>query len=238
MSAAQGPAEAPVIVVTGASRGLGAALAERLAARGAHLVLVARTVGGLEEVDDRVKAAGGTATLVPLDLGEPEGIERLGAALYERFRRVDVVIGNAAVLGQLSPVGHVPPELWDKAFRVNVTANWRLIRSLDPLLRQAPAGRALFVTCAAGRDARAYWGAYAASKAALEMLVATYAAELNQTRVRAGLVDPGPMRTRLRATAYPGEAPASVPDPAAIAARIDGLLAADFDNGARLDASA
>lgn len=235
MSGAQGATDAPVAVLTGASRGLGAALAERLAARGAHLVLVARTVGALEAVDDRVRAAGGTATLVPLDLGEANGIEQLGAALYERFRRVDLVIGNAAILGPLSPVGHVPPDLWDSTFRINVTANWRLIRSLDPLLREAPAGRALFVTCAAARAGRAYWGAYAASKAALEMLVATYAAELNKTRVRAGLVDPGPMRTRLRATAYPGENPQDVPDPADAAARIDARLAADFDNGARLE---
>jgi NAD(P)-dependent dehydrogenase (short-subunit alcohol dehydrogenase family) len=177
-------------------------------------VLVARTSGALEEVDDRVQAKGGQATLVPLDLRDGKAIDRLGGALAERFGRLDVLIGNAAELGVLSPVGHVDPKLFERVMALNAGANQRLVRSLDPLLRVADAGRAIFVTCAQARDARPFWGAYAASKAALEAMARTYAAETRRTSVRVNLVDPGPMRSRLRAQAYPGEAPDKAPLPA------------------------
>ncbi len=206
-----------IALVTGASRGIGAAVARRFAAEGAQLVLVARTVGGLEEVDDAVRqAGGGPATLVPLDLREFDKIDHLGASLYERFGRLDVLVGNAAVLGMLSPVGHVAPEIWNETVDVNLTANWRLIRSLDPLLRRSDAGRAIFVTSGAASGAFAYWGPYAASKAALESLVRTYAAEVEKTPVRVNLVDPGVVRTAMRAQAFPGEDPMSLPPPEAV----------------------
>lgn len=201
-------------MITGASRGLGAALAERFAAEGAALVLVARTPGALEEVDDRVRAAGGEATLVPLDLTDGQAIDRLGGALAQRFGRLDVLVGCAAELGALSPLGHLKPQAFERVMTVNATANYRLIRSLDPLLRAAPAGRAVFVTCAQARAGRPYWGGYAASKAALETLVLAYAAETRRTALRVNLIDPGPMRTRLRASAYPGEDPTKLPEPA------------------------
>ncbi len=202
-----------IALVTGASRGVGAAVAKAYAAEGAHVVLVARTVGGLEEVDDAIQAAGGQATLVPLDLMEFAGIDRLAASVFERWKRLDVLVGNAAVLGQLSPLGHVQPDVWDKAFALNVTANWRLIRAFDPLLRQSDAGRAIFVTSGATRRLRAYWGVYSASKAALEALAMTYAREVEQTAVRVNLVNPGGTRTKMRAQAFPGEDPDSLPPP-------------------------
>jgi NAD(P)-dependent dehydrogenase (short-subunit alcohol dehydrogenase family) len=176
-------------------------------------VLVARTPGGLEEVDDRVRARGGQATLVPFDLRDGAAIDRLGGVLAERYGRLDVLIGNAAELGALSPLGHVDPKIFERVMAINAGANYRLIRSLDPLLRAADAGRALFVTCAAARDARPFWGAYGASKAALEVLVLSYAAETRRSRLRVNLVDPGPMRSRLRSQAYPGEAPDKLPPP-------------------------
>ncbi len=200
-------------LVTGASHGLGAAVAQRFAAEGAQLVLVARTVGGLEEVDDAVRAAGSSATLVPLDLTDFDAIDRLGQSLHERFGRLDILVGNAAALGTLSPVGHITPRDWAAVVNLNLTANWRLIRSLDPLLRASAAGRAIFVTDALARAPKAYWGAYAATKAALETLVRVYADEIANTKIRANLVDPGRLRTALRARAYPGEKPESLPAP-------------------------
>jgi NAD(P)-dependent dehydrogenase (short-subunit alcohol dehydrogenase family) len=203
-----------IALVTGASRGIGAAVAKRLAAEGAHVVLVARTVGGLEAVDDEIEAAGGTATLVPLDLAEHDSIDRLGAALYERYGKLDILVGNAAVLGSLSPLGHFEPALWQEVMAINVTANWRLIRSMDPLLRQAAAGRAIFVTSGAAKAALPYWGAYAASKAALEAMVRVYAGEVGKiTKLCVNLIDPGIVRTALRAQAFPGENPASLTAP-------------------------
>ena len=204
-------------MITGASRGLGAALAERFATDGATLVLVARTPGALEEVDDRVRAAGGTATLVPLDLTDADAMDRLGGALAERFGRLDVLVAASAELGPLSPLGHVAPAAFARVMAVNATANWRLIRSLDPLLRASPAGRAIIVTCAQARAGKPFWGAYAASKAALEALAMAYAAETRRMALRVNLIDPGIMRTRLRAQAYPGEDPAKLPDPGALA---------------------
>jgi NAD(P)-dependent dehydrogenase (short-subunit alcohol dehydrogenase family) len=203
-------------LITGASRGLGAALAERFAAEGASLVLVARTAGALEEVDDRVRAAGGRAILVPLDLAEGQAVDQLGGALAERFGRLDVLVGCAAELGSLSPLGHLKPQTFERVMTINAAANCRLIRSLDPLLRASTAGRAIFVTCAQARADKPYWGGYAASKAALEALVMAYAAETRRTALRVNLIDPGIMRTRLRASAYPGEDAAKLPDPRAV----------------------
>ena len=207
-----------IALVTGASRGIGAAVARRFAAEGAHVVAVARTVGGLEELDDAIKASGGTATLVPLDLTDFDAIDRMGQALYERFGRLDVLVGNAALLGTLSPVGHIEPKVFERVLAVNVTANWRLIRSFDPLLRRSTAGRAIFVTSGVTRRTIPYWGAYAATKAAMETLVRIYAAEVAHTAVKVNLINPGPTRTRMRADAFPGENPDTLPPPDTIAA--------------------
>lgn len=205
-----------IVLITGASRGIGAAVAERFAAEGAHVVLAARTVGGLEEVDDRVRAAGGSATLVPLDLREFIKIDELAAALYQRYGRLDILVGNAAEFGTFSPLGHIDPKLWDEIIALNLTANWRLIRAMDPLLRAAPTGRAIFVTSRLGRDALPYYGPYAVSKAGLETLVRIYAGEVAHTTVRVNLIDPGVVRTRLRAQIFPGEKPASLPLPESV----------------------
>jgi NAD(P)-dependent dehydrogenase (short-subunit alcohol dehydrogenase family) len=202
-----------VALITGASRGIGAAVARRFAVEGAHVVLVARTQGGLEDVDDAVRAVGGSATLVPLDLVDFEQIDRLGAAIAERHGRLDVLVGNAAILGGLRPMGHFPPDTWERVFAVNVTGNWRLIRSFDALLRASDAGRAIFVTSGVTGGVFPYWGAYAASKSALECIARTYAAEVTKTNLRVNLVDPGVVRTRMRAEAMPGEDPMSLPHP-------------------------
>ncbi len=203
-----------IAVVTGASRGIGAAVAKRFAAEGAQLILIARTVGGLEELDDAIRATGGKQpVLVPHDLRDFDGLDRLGASLNDRYGKLDILVGNAGVLGLLTPVAHVPPKTWQEVMEVNVTANYRLIRSLDPLLRLSDAGRAIFVTCGEADGRSAYWGPYAASKAALESLVRSYAAEITKTKVRANLICPGPTRTGLRDTAFPGEDPKSLPAP-------------------------
>ena len=205
-----------VALVTGASRGLGAAIARRYAQEGAELILVARTVGGLEEVDDAVQAAGGHATLVPLDLIDFAALDRLGGAIFERHKRLDVLVANAGLLGSLTPLAHTDIKEWQRVIDVNLTANWRLIRSLDPLLRASPAGRAIFVTSAAGHAPRAYWGAYAVAKAALDQLALVYASEVEQTKLKVNLVDPGRLRTAMRAQAYPGEDPKTLLTPDAI----------------------
>ncbi|MBM3583510.1 MAG: SDR family NAD(P)-dependent oxidoreductase [Alphaproteobacteria bacterium] len=205
-----------VALVTGASRGIGAAVALRFAREGAHLILVARTVGGLEDVDDGVRAAGGSATLVPLDVTDGPGIDRLRGALGKRWGRLDILVSNAAILAGLSPVAHVTPERWDRAIAVNLTANWRLIRSLDPLLRASDAGRAIFVTSGIARGAYAYWAPYAASKAGLEALVRSWAAETARTSLRVNILDPGVVRTAMRAEAMPGEDPRTLPEPATL----------------------
>lgn len=204
-----------IALITGASRGLGAAAALAFAKEGAHCVLVARTVGGLEAVDDQIKAVGGSATLVPLDVTDGPGVDRLGAALYERFKKLDILVGNAGVLGMLAPIGHIEPDVFERALAVNVTANWRLIRSLDPLLRQSDAGRAIFITSGAARRILPYWATYATSKAALDMLVGVYAAECAHTKVRVNLYNPGPTRTAMRKQAFPGEDPQTLPSPEA-----------------------
>jgi NAD(P)-dependent dehydrogenase (short-subunit alcohol dehydrogenase family) len=205
-----------VALITGASRGIGAAVARRFAAEGAHVVLVARTVGGLEELDDEIRAAGGSATLVPLDLAEAVAIDGLAGPILERWGRLDVLVGNAGLLGRLTPLAQYPPELWQQVFAVNLHANWRLIRALDPLLRAAPAGRAIFVTSGITRHLAAYWGAYAVSKAALEAMVGVYAKETAKTNLRVNLVNPGPTRTAMRAQAFPGEDPATLTPPEAL----------------------
>lgn len=207
MNDAPGRLQGRISVVTGASRGLGAAIAKRFAGEGSHVVLVARTLGGLEEVDDAIRAAGGAATLVPLDLTEFDRIDEMGAALAQRFGRIDVLVGNAGILGTLSPMGHIETQVWDRVIAVNLTANWRLIRSFDPLLRASDSGRAIFVTSGAADGAHPYWGAYAVSKAALEAMVKTWAGEVTKTPVKVNLVDPGALRTSMRAEAYPGEDP-------------------------------
>ncbi len=205
--------EGRIALVTGASRGIGAAVARAFGAEGAHVIAVARTVGGLEETDDAIKAAGGSATLVPLDLTEFDAIDRLGAQIHQRWGRLDILVGNAAQLGELTPVGHIEPEVWEKTLALNLTANWRLIRAMDPLLRLAPAGRAIFVTSGASRVQPPYWGAYTTTKAALEALVMTYAHEIERTGVRANLLNPGPTRTAMRARAFPGEDAGQLPPP-------------------------
>jgi NAD(P)-dependent dehydrogenase (short-subunit alcohol dehydrogenase family) len=229
-----GPLAGRIALVTGASRGIGYATAVALARAGAHVVAVARTVGGLEELDDAIRAAGSSATLVPLDLKDHEGIARLGAALAERYQRLDVLIGNAGILGPLSPLGHVEPKAWDEVIAVNVTANWHLIRAMDPLLRQAEAGRAVFVGSGAGANARAYWGPYSVSKAALETLARTYAAETASTNVRVNLMSPGPTRTRMRAMAMPGEDPMSLKTAELVAEKILELCRPEFQETGKI----
>jgi NAD(P)-dependent dehydrogenase (short-subunit alcohol dehydrogenase family) len=214
-----------VAVVTGASRGIGRAAALALAGAGAHIVALARTQGALEELDDAIQSAGGTATLVPVDLKDFEALDRLGAALYERWGKLDILFGNAGLLGGLSLLGHYDPKIWDDVMAVNVTANWRLIRSLDPLLRASDAGRAIFVSSGAAQKCTAYWGPYSVSKAALEALARTYAAETVNTPVRVMLVNPGPLRTRMRASAMPGEDPETLRTPEDLAPQILRLAA-------------
>jgi NAD(P)-dependent dehydrogenase (short-subunit alcohol dehydrogenase family) len=223
-----------IALVTGASRGIGAATALSLAAAGAHIVALARTVGALEELDDKIRDIGGSATLVPLDLKDFEGIDRLGGALHERYRRLDILIGNAGILGPLSPLGHVDPKSWDEVMTINVSANFRLIRSMDPLLRLSRAGRVVFISSGVAATARAYWGPYAVSKAALEVLARTYANETPTTAVRVNLLDPGPIRTRMRAQAMPGEDPTTLDPPDRVAEKIVELCLPGFAGSGKL----
>ena len=201
-------------LVTGASRGIGAAVARRFAQEGAHLILVARTTGALEEIDDDIQnISGEPATLVPMDLTDFDEIDHMGAALHERYGHLDILVGNAGILGSLSPMGHVDPKTWDQVMSINLTANWRLVRCMDPLLQRSDAGRAIFVTSTVGAEAHAYWAAYSVSKAALEMMVKIYAKENANSRVRANLINPGSTRTGMRAQAMPGEDPKTVKAP-------------------------
>ncbi len=209
-----------VAVVTGASRGIGRAAALALAEAGAHVIALARTQGALEELDDAVRAGGGSATLVPVDLKDFDALDRLGAAIHERWGRLDVLVGNAGLLGELAPVTHIDQPVWDAVMAVNVTANWRLIRSLDPLLRASDAGRAIFLTSGAAHKCTAYWGPYSVSKAALEALARTYAAETVKTAIRVMLVNPGPLRTNMRRAAMPGEDPLTLRTPEELAPHI------------------
>ncbi len=206
-----------IALVTGASRGIGYALALGLAQAGAHVIATARTQAGLEELDDAILADTGThATLVPLDITDGDGLDRLGAAIYERFGKLDILISNAGELGLLTPLAHLDPKVWERALAVNATATYRVIRAMDPLLRQAEAARAVFLTTGAATAPRAFWGAYAASKAAMESLVQVYADEVDTTAIRCTLLSPGPLRTRMRMQAFPGEDPADLTPPEAL----------------------
>lgn len=205
-----------IALITGASRGIGAAIAKRYAAEGAHVICVARTSGALEELDDEIKAAGGSATLVPLDLEKTEMIDGLAAPLLERFGRIDILVGNAGMLGRMTPMHQYPPNLWEQVFKLNVHANQRLLRAVHPLLFASPAGRAIFVTSSVSRDIRAYWGAYAASKAALDNMVLTYSKEVLETNIKVNIVNPGGTQSKMRAEAFPGEDPNTLPKPEAI----------------------
>ena len=216
-----------IALVTGASRGLGAAVAIELAQLGAHVVITARTQGGLEETDDAIRALGGAATLLPLDLREAEPLDALGPSIFQRFGRLDVLVHCAGALGRLTPVPHIMPNDWTDVVGANLAATWRLIRTCDPLLRNAPAGRAVFVTDARARQPRAYWGAYGATKAGMEHLALTYADETRTTRLRVNLFDPGVLRTRLRANAFPGEDPSGVRPPDEVAPALAGLCLPD-----------
>jgi NAD(P)-dependent dehydrogenase (short-subunit alcohol dehydrogenase family) len=205
-----------IALITGASRGLGRAVALRFAREGAHVLLLSRSLTLLGMVDDETRAAGGKATLLPLDLADGPAIDALGPSLYERFGKLDIFVGNAAILGALSPLPHIPSARWDRVLAVNVTANWRLIRTLDPLLRNSDAARVIFITSSVARSCRPYWAPYSVSKAALEALAKTYANETASTSIKVNLVDPGAMATRMRAEAYPGEDPATLPTPDAV----------------------
>jgi NAD(P)-dependent dehydrogenase (short-subunit alcohol dehydrogenase family) len=217
-----------IAVVTGASRGLGRSIAVALAKEGAHIVAMARTSGGLEELDDEVKAVGGGATLVPADIKDFDAIDRLGAAIFERWKKLDIVVGNAGTLGKLTPLAHLDQKVWDDAMAINLTANYRLIRSFDPLLRASDAGRAVFVTSGLARKCWPYWGPYSITKAALEAMVKTYAGEVATTAIRANCFSPGPIRTKMRATAMPGEDPETLPHPDEVAAQLVPLCTPGF----------
>jgi NAD(P)-dependent dehydrogenase (short-subunit alcohol dehydrogenase family) len=223
-----------VALVTGASRGIGYAVALEAARAGAHVIAVARTVGGLEALDDEIQKLGGSATLVPLDLKDHAGIDRLGAAIFERWGRLDALVGNAGLLGPISPLGHIEPKTFDEVFSVNVTANWRLIRSMDPLLKRSDAARALFISSGASSSCRAYWGLYAASKAALEAMVRSYAAETQNSAIRVNLANPGATRTKMRAQAMPGEDVTTLPTPLDIAPGLVAMLSPTCTDTGRL----
>lgn len=209
-----------IALVTGASRGIGYQIAKQMAAAGAHVIAVARTVGGLEDLDDEIKAAGGQATLVPLDLTDMEGIDRLGGAINDRWGKLDILVANAGVLGVISPIGHVEAKVFEKVMAVNVTSTWRLIRSVDPLLRKSDAGRAILLSSGVAHSARAFWAPYAASKAAVETMARSWADETRSTPLRINSVNPGATRTAMRAQAVPGENPETLPTPSEVAAKI------------------
>lgn len=219
-----------VALVTGASRGIGRAVALALAKAGAQVIATATNQGGLEELDDEVReTTGRSATLVPLDLKDGDGLDRLGAAIHERWGRLDALVANAAVLGPMTPLAHVEVKDWAKVMAVNLTANWRLIRAMDPLLRASDAGRAVFLTSGVAREPRAFWGLYAISKAGLEALARTYADETETTQVRVAIYNPGRTRTRMRAEAFPGEDVQTLPPPEAHGAGVLDLLRPDRD---------
>ncbi len=241
MSASKPDGSRRIALVTGASRGIGRAAAVALALSGAHVVAVGRTQGALEELDDEIRALRptepGATTLVPMDLRDFAAIDRLGEALYRRWGRLDAFVGNAGVLGVLSPLHHLDPKTWDDVIAVNVTANWRLIRSLDPLLRRSAAGRVAFMTSGAASRAelRAYWGPYATSKAALDALARTYAAEtVNTSNIRVMLINPGPLRTLMRAKAMPGEDPSTLRAPQELAPKIVEICSPDWTETGKL----
>lgn len=228
------PLQGRIALVTGASRGIGRAAALAFARAGAHVVALARTSGALEELDDEIRQIGGSATLVPLDLADAGGIEKLGPAVLERWGKLDILLANAGVLGSLSPLGHVTEADWAKVMDINVTANWRLLRSLDPALRASDAGRVILLSSGAAHKCTAYWGPYSVSKAAVEALGRTYAAETATTPVKVTLVNPGPLRTRMRAEAMPGEDPATLKTPEDLAPHLVRLASPDWAESGKI----
>jgi NAD(P)-dependent dehydrogenase (short-subunit alcohol dehydrogenase family) len=230
------PLDGLIALVTGATRGIGRAAAVGLAQAGAHVIAVGRTQGALEALDDEILLATGQhATLVPLDLAKGDDIDILGGVIHQRWGKLDILVHAAGLLGELTPVSHIEPKLWDRVFAVNLTASYRLIRSLEPLLRQSAAGRAIFLTTGVATQPRAFWGVYAASKAGMESIVGCWADELEETAIRAVLLQPGPMRTAMRAKAYPGEDPETLPAPAQIAPLVVELARPDLSPAARVE---
>jgi NAD(P)-dependent dehydrogenase (short-subunit alcohol dehydrogenase family) len=227
------PLASRIALVTGASRGIGYAAALALARAGAHIVAVARTVGGLEELDDAIKASGGTATLAPLDLRDTAGIARLAVSLDERYHKLDILIGNAGVSGPNSPLDHVQPADWDEVIAINITANWHLVRQLHALLLRSDAARVVFLTSGSASNARAYRGPYSASKAALETLARTYANETATTNVRINVFSPGPTRTRMIASVMPGVDPMTLPTAEQVAEKIVPLCLPGFQESGK-----
>lgn len=223
-----------IALVTGASRGIGYFTALELAKAGAHVIACARTVGGLEELDDAIKAVGGSATLVPFDLADMNAIDALGASIFERWGKLDILVANAGVLGVISPIGHIEAKVFEKVMTVNVTATWRLIRSVEPLLMRSEAGRAIILSSAAAHRCRPFWGAYSASKAAVEALARTWAGETQSTALRITSVDPGATRTAMRAQAMPGEDPDTLPHPREVAQAILPLAGPDVTETGKL----
>jgi NAD(P)-dependent dehydrogenase (short-subunit alcohol dehydrogenase family) len=223
-----------IALVTGASRGIGYFTALELAKAGAHVIACARTVGGLEELDDAIKAAGGSATLVPFDLADMNAIDALGGSIFERWGKLDILVANAGVLGVISPIGHIEAKVFEKVMTVNVTATWRLIRSVEPLLMRSDAGRAVILSSAAAHRCRPFWGAYSASKAAVEALARTWAGETQSTPLRITSVDPGATRTAMRAQAMPGEDPDTLPHPRDVAQAIVPLVGPDVTETGKL----
>lgn len=213
-----------IAVVTGASRGIGYHTALQLGRAGAHVIAVARTVGGLEELDDEIKSAGGSTTLVPMDLADMDAIDRLGGAIYERWGKLDILVANAGILGVISPIGHIEAKIFERVMTVNVTATWRMIRSLEPLLMKSDAGRALLLSSGVANTCKPFWSAYAASKAAIECMGRTWANETQRTPLRIVNVNPGATRTGMRAQAMPGEDPETLPHPSEVAAKLMKLV--------------
>jgi NAD(P)-dependent dehydrogenase (short-subunit alcohol dehydrogenase family) len=223
-----------IALVTGASRGIGYFLAKGLAKAGAHVIAVARTQGGLEELDDDIKSAGGSATLVPLDLADMAGIDRLGGAIHERWGKLDILFANAAILGVIAPIGHVEAKVFERVMQINVTATWRLIRAVDPLLKASDAGRAVLMSSSLGTKTKPFWGPYAASKAAVEALGRTWAQETQNSPLRVNMADPGATRTAMRAQAVPGEDPATLPSAESVARKLLPLASPDLTETGKL----
>ncbi|NML74220.1 SDR family NAD(P)-dependent oxidoreductase [Rhizobium sp. S-51] len=223
-----------IALVTGASRGIGFFTALELAKAGAHVIACARTVGGLEELDDAIKAVGGSATLVPFDLADMNAIDALGASINERWGKLDILVANAGVLGVISPIGHIEAKVFEKVMTINVTATWRLIRSVEPLLVKSDQGRALILSSAAAHKCRPFWGVYSVSKAAVEALARTWAGETQRLPLRIVSIDPGATRTAMRAQAVPGEDPSTVPHPSEVAAKLLPLCGPDLTETGKL----